>query len=97
MKIYISGKISGLPFTEVVKKFADAEARIKKTQNTPINPLKNGVPVAAEWIKHMERDIELLMKCDAILLLPDWHKSHGARIEKAIAEGMNLIILTNYE
>jgi len=31
------------------------------------------------------------------LLLPDWKDSPGARIEKTIAEGMNLIILTHHD
>ena len=97
MKIYISGKITGLPYDEVVRKFGEAERRIHATQNIPVNPLRNGVHISADWVKHMEADIRMLMTCDAILLLPDWKDSPGARIEKTIAEGMNLIILTHHD
>ncbi len=51
----------------------------------PVNPLKNGLPNIATWDQHMVRDIELLLTCDSICLLPDWQQSKGARIEAFIA------------
>lgn len=38
----------------------------------------------------MVRDIEMLMGCEAIFMLPCWTKSKGARIEKMIAQEMGL-------
>jgi len=32
------------------------------------------------------RDIEALSTCEAIILLPDWHLSSGARVELAAAQ-----------
>lgn len=85
MKIYISGKISGLPISEVVAKFREAERKIRKFGLIPINPLDNGLPIKAEWADQMGKDIALLLRADAIYMLPDWRQSEGATIEYLIA------------
>ena len=72
-KIYISGRISGLPIEEA-------------QGYEVINPLKNGIPATASWEAHVAMDVLLLMGCDAIYLLPDWGFSKGATLEKNLAE-----------
>lgn len=47
--IYISGKISGLPISEVIHKFQVACAKIKRFGLEPKNPLDNGLPWDAAW------------------------------------------------
>ena len=42
MRIYISGKISGLPYKEAEQRFEDAEALLTELGFEVINPLKNG-------------------------------------------------------
>lgn len=39
------------------------------------------------------RDLEALMSCHAIVLLPGWERSKGARAEKAVAEWIGLSVL----
>lgn len=85
MKIYISGKISGLPIGEVVAKFRAAERKLRKFGQTPINPLENGLPLEAEWADQMGKDIALLLRADAIYMLSDWRQSEGATLEYLIA------------
>lgn len=85
MKIYISGKITGLPVGEVIRKFRAAEAEIRRFGFQPVSPLQNGLPLEAEWADHMGRDIALLLRCGAIYLLPDWRQSEGASLEYLIA------------
>lgn len=85
MKIYISGKITGLPIGEVVAKFREAERKIRKFGQDPINPLNNGLPIETEWADQMGKDIALLLRADAIYMLPDWQHSDGATIEYLIA------------
>ena len=67
MKIYISGKISGLPISEVVTKFREAERKIRKFGQTPINPLNNGLPIETEWADQMGKDIALLLRAECNL------------------------------
>ena len=92
MKVYISGQITGLDIEEVKERFARAELLLKSIGLTPINPLKNGLPIDEPWKAHLSRDIENLLDCNAIMMLDNWPKSTGARIEKNIAEEIGLII-----
>lgn len=46
-KIYISGRISGLPIEEVAAKFDETETKLKAQGYEVINPLKNGIPATA--------------------------------------------------
>lgn len=94
MKTYISGKITGLTSKEVKKNFNEAEELLNSWGMSPVNPLKNGLCRSECWERHMIRDIEMLMECDAILLLDNWIDSKGARIEKYIAEEKGMIILS---
>lgn len=92
MRTYISGKISGLPYEEVEAKFQEAEDLLMMLDMEAVNPLKNGLKRDSSWENHMVRDIEILLTCDAILLLEDWLASKGARIEKNLAEEAGLMI-----
>ena len=92
MKIYISGKITGLPFPEVVAKFQSAEELLDELDLVPVNPLKNGLTKNHAWVEHMVRDIEMLLACDAIYMLDNWVDSKGARIEKNIADEVGMDI-----
>ena len=84
-RVYISGRITGEDLFCVVTKFDTAETLLRDQGFFPVNPLKNGLSNIATWNQHMVRDIELLLTCDAICLLPDWQQSPGARIEAFIA------------
>lgn len=37
------------------------------------------------WEEYIRTDIEALLQCDAIVLLPEWYESRGARLECRIA------------
>lgn len=40
----------------------------------------------------LEGDLELLRRCDAVLMVPGWSLSHGARLEMAFASDHNIQI-----
>ena len=80
MKVYISGKITGLPICEVKEKFERAEWLLEDIGLNAVNPLKNGLSLQDSWEQHIVRDIELLLKCDGILMLTTWIDSKGASI-----------------
>ncbi|MBR6684956.1 MAG: DUF4406 domain-containing protein [Alphaproteobacteria bacterium] len=85
MKIYISGKITGLPSDEVEQRFNGAEELLEALDFEVVNPLKNGLDKNESWEKHLCRDIELLFACDAIYMMDNWMESVGASIEYDIA------------
>lgn len=99
MKIYISGKIQGLPYDEVVEKFGIAEKHLSGLGFIAVNPLKNGLSQNESWKSHMAADIAILFKCEAIYMLSDWLYSKGARIEKyiAVTTGMTIFYETRME
>ncbi len=97
MRIYISGKISGLPHNEVEERFDDAEKLLSYLGFDVVNPLKNGLATHEKWIKHLCKDIELLHSCDAIYMMDNWTESRGARHEYdfALAENKNILFESN--
>jgi hypothetical protein len=97
MKVYISGKITGLPIEEAKAKFERAEWLLDDIGLQPVNPLKNGLSLHDSWEKHIVRDIELLLECDGILMLTTWMGSKGANIAYFIAKkkGMEILFESN--
>ena len=93
-KIYISGKITGLVYSEVQKKFNRAENLIKIMDHEAINPLKITPFVDGKtWKEYMIDDLKALLDCDAIALLPDWKDSKGACVEYQLAKSLELEII----
>jgi len=91
MRVYISGKISGLETHVVEGYFAAVEAELVKKGHIVVNPMKL-VPYdpAHTWDYYMSKCMEAILVCDAILMLENWRDSKGAKIEHAIAEGLGL-------
>lgn len=85
-KCYNSGKISGLPYNQAYLKFENYDKLIEQNGYKAVSPIKQGLRPCAPYWAHMAYDIWLLLRCDAILLQPDWRESKGARIEKRVAE-----------
>lgn len=55
MRIYISGKISGLPYDEVQERFNGAEDLLTELGFEVANPLKNGLDKDNSWNEHLDR------------------------------------------
>jgi hypothetical protein len=84
MKIYIAGRVTGLPYESVVIKFEKAEQLLLTCSHQPVSPIKHVVP-AADPCEAMKICLPLLLDCDAILLLNDYPFSEGAQIEAQLA------------
>jgi hypothetical protein len=97
-KIYLSGKITGLPLHQATQNFKEAEKRIKnlKPDAEVINPMELPGNADAErtWKECMVTDITyLILHCDCIYLQKNWYKSKGALIEHFIARMLGYVIL----
>ena len=67
MKIYISGKISGLPIKNVIEKFKWHAGFLEMKGHEPVNPIDvSPFDETKDWSDYMVDDIAALLKCEAI-------------------------------
>lgn len=98
MKIYVSGKISGLPLEQAKEKFKWHVEFLREKGHEVVSPFEiNEIKPEKTWGDYMENDIKHLVECDAIYMISDWRKSTGARIEYMIAKKLKLEILYHGE
>ena len=84
-KIYISGPITGFNLEERKNFFAQMAELAESIGFTAVNPFDNGLGPDADYAAHMLADIKMLIECKAILMLPDWDISCGAKLELNVA------------
>ena len=91
MNIYISGPITGMKVSECKRAFNRAKREIKRRGHYPVSPLDLGkiLPVwstlSFEHEDYMAVDVQVLLRCDAVLMLPGWEKSNGCQRERFTA------------
>lgn len=83
-KVYISGKVTGLPMAEVEAKFAEAAGIVRHHGAVAVVPI-HYCKVEWSWHRCMKTCLSLLLECDKIMLLSDWKKSRGAKVEYLVA------------
>lgn len=91
MKIFISGKMQGLPnFNR--REFERVEHILIRQGHLVLNPaiLPDGF-LHSEYIHVCKAMIDV---CDAVLFLDGWEDSKGARIEREHAEKTSKILMT---
>lgn len=96
MKIYISGKISGLDPDEAKYNFSAAKDRLIRMGYKPVSPYGKG-SYRWTWEENMRVALKLLLGCRGIYMLDNWRDSRGAVIEHdlAIAIGMKVMYHEN--
>lgn len=93
-KIYISGRITGLPEIEYRKIFKDAEDKLLKEGWNVINPCRLEYIKNTSWSDMILQDLHVLDSCDAIYMLNNWQdSSYGCLVEYNFAKGKGLEIL----
>lgn len=73
--------------------FLMAKERLESQGYDPVNPFDNGVPDNAHWREHMRADIAMLLKCDAIFMLPGWELSKGCKLELDVASSCGIAVI----
>lgn len=90
-RIYIAGPMSGLPGYNFPAFHAAAETWRAHGYEV-VNPAENNdTSQSYEW--YIRRAILGLLECDTIVMLPGWERSHGARMEHAIATNLGMTML----
>lgn len=90
IKIYIAGKVTGLPIDEVTAKFKAAQNEIEAKGFIAVNPIELVNDWKATWYQAMRICIKELMNCDDVYLLPDYSNSPGAQIELSLADSLKI-------
>jgi len=107
-RVYISGPITGQEDGNK-KAFKEAEMKFRDMNFDAINPHElhgtdweaewnekleqRKITVLEHWAGYMKTDIQALVKCDFVALLPNWESSKGANIEIAIAKSLGMPII----
>jgi hypothetical protein len=94
MRVYVAGKMSGLPDLGFPA-FHAAAARLRAEGHEVINPAEIQPDQTAEWGACLRDSLAALVRCDSIALLDNWRDSRGARLEHHVASelGMQIIYL----
>lgn len=87
--IYIAGKMTGEPDLNYPL-FDAAAARLRALGYTVKNPAENSPPKCGTWLGWMRKAIKQLASSDAVVLLPGWQRSQGARTEQRLARDLGL-------
>ncbi len=97
MKIYISGKITGLK--NYKKIFRKEEKYLTKKGFEVVNPvtLVEHLPEDSKWEDYMKVDIKAMLECSSIYLLNNWTDSKGSVFEASVAATCGLKIFKEGE
>ena len=92
MKIYISGKISGIE-KEAIKIFQASEDYLIESGYQAVNPMKLNDEHDKSWESYMKVCIKALCDCDRIYMISNWTDSRGAKIELEIAKHLGIEVI----
>jgi hypothetical protein len=81
--------MSGLP-EHGFPAFFEAEAKLRQLGFDVENPAEKGIIDGWSWADYLKYDLQKMMECDAICLLPGWESSRGARLEYHVAKELGL-------
>lgn len=90
--IYIAGPMDGVP-NHNFPLFNRVAANLRRQGFVVFTPTENGCAPDSPYLTHIDADIDMIQKCNAMLMLPGWHRSRGAQAEMEIAKWRNMTIL----
>lgn len=93
-KVFLSGKVSGLPRWYVVIKFMIYDLFLTLMGYDVYNPVRE-IDKNMNWFDAVNKCILNLRQCDYIYFQFDWWLSKGSRIEMIKAEKYNIPILND--
>lgn len=97
LRIYIAGKVSGEKLIDLHNKFHHWQIALESMGFEVANPMCLVKDFRTPWDAAMRTCVAELVTCYAVFMLPCWQNSRGAKIEKQIAESLNIPVFTEKE
>ena len=93
-RLYLAGPMGGIPGLNF-KSFNAAAKRLRKSGWEVFNPAEAGFQPKKRdrgnlWRFFMSKDINALLACQHVVVLPGWERSKGARLEVHIARELGM-------
>lgn len=95
-KIYLAGKVTGLPEDQVLNKFQKKTEELTQQGYTVYNPVSQCWSAGLKdrpWIDIMKVCLQMMLNCDEVHLLPCWADSKGACLERDMAQRLGMKIV----
>jgi hypothetical protein len=92
LKYYLSGAISRQAnFKYYFKSYED---KLRYWGITDIfNPAETEWPENVKWETCLKYDLKVLVDCDVLVLLPNWRKSRGVKLEVHVAKALGIQVI----
>lgn len=85
MKLYVTGPMTGIEDMNFPA-FREAAKRLREAGYEVMDPADNGAgEPGMTWADYVRRDLQDMLTCDALAVLPGWKNSKGACLEVHIA------------
>ena len=85
MKVYISGKVTGLDLEQAKENFRKAEEKLNGQGHATMSPAALFGNKGFEHSDYMHICYAMIDVCDALFLQANWQDSKGARMERSYA------------
>lgn len=97
--VYVTGPVRYT--TDYKERFQQGALEVAQLGYEPVNVLESlGCEDLGDsdadnkaYIQYLKRDIRTLLECHGIYLLRGWENSRGARLEKLIADGLDMVVI----
>lgn len=89
MKIYIAGPMTDLPDYNFPA-FHAAAANLRSMGHEVVNPAELPAPAEPTWENYLRGALRAMLTCEAVVLLPGWVRSNGARLERMVADRLRM-------
>lgn len=95
MKHYLSGPMSGLPqWNFPAFERAAVALRAEGIDVLSAHEIQHNEPLGVvgslPWTTYLREDLAELLSCDALIILPNWFTSRGARLELYVALALDM-------